>query len=117
MSTPAQSFSEVRKMRLDELCVEFLEVERQLNVMRNRVVKPEEEEEVQYLTAWHATLQKEIWHLRRIRDKIPTRDEFYTMTKEAREPWTCCICKAPALVEAPNPGVYCSIACAVKAYD
>ncbi len=117
MSTPTQSFSELRKMRLQELYQEFYEVERQLAVIQNQGVKPEDEEEVQYLTAWHATLQEEIWHLRRIRDKIPTREEFYAMSKEEQEPWTCCKCKEPALVEAPNPGVYCSAACAIKAYD
>ena len=118
MSTPpTQPFSEVRKMRLEELWKEFHEVERQLNVMKNRGIKPEEEDEIQFLTAWRATLQNEIWHLIRVRDKIPTREEYYAMSKKEKEPWTCCKCKEPALVEAPNPGVYCSAACAIKAYD
>jgi hypothetical protein len=117
MSTPQQAFSDVRKMRLEELCKEMYEVDRQLNVIRNRGVKPEDEEEVAYLTAWCAALQKEIWHLKRIRDKIPTLIDYYAMSNEEREPWTCCMCKEPALVEAAMPGVYCSAACAVRAYD
>ena len=108
MSTHPQPFSEVRKMRLDELTKEFNEATRQLNVLRNQGIKPEDEEEVQYLTAWQAALQKEIWHLRRIRDKIPTLIDFYAMSTKEREPWTCCMCKGPALVEAAMPGVYCS---------
>ena len=116
MSTHNQSFSKVRTMRLEELYQEFHEVERQLTVIHNRGMKPEEEEEVHFLAAWRTTLQNEIWHLRRIRDKIPTREEFYAMSKEEQEPWICCKCNEPALVEAPNPGVYCSASCAVKAY-
>lgn len=102
-------------MRLEELYTEYKEVTRQLNVIRN--AQSEEKEEVPYLVAWQSTLQKEIWHWKRIRDKIPTYDEFYSMSKEARDPWTCCKCEEPALVEAPHPGVYCSAACAFKAYE
>lgn len=116
MSTPQKAFSDVRKMRLEELHKEFNEVTRQLNVIRNRGITEDDEEEVQYLTAWRAALQKEIWHLRRIRDNIPTLIDFYAMSKEQQEHWTCCMCKGPALVEAAMPGVYCSAACAVKAY-
>lgn len=117
MSTPTQLFSEVRKMRLNELMTEFNEATRQLNVILNGGVKPEEEDEIQFLTAWRTALQKEIWHLRRVRDKIPTLIDFYAMSKAEREPWTCCICGQPALVEAAMPGVYCSATCAIKAYD
>ena len=117
MSTLPKPFSDIRKMRLEELYVEFNEATRQLNVIRNRGVKPEEEEEVQFLIAWRSTLQKEIWHLKRVRDNIPTREQFYTMSKTEREPWTCCKCKEPALVEAAFPGVYCSAQCAIKAYE
>lgn len=118
MSTPPkQPFSDIRKMRLETLWHEFNEVTRQLNVIRNRGMKPEEEEEVQFLTAWQITLQKEIWHLKRVRDKIPTLIDFYAMSKTEREPWTCCICREPALVEAALPGVYCSAVCAVRAYE
>lgn len=104
-------------MRLEELWKEFREAERQMNVIHNRGMNSEEAEDVQFLAAWRSTLQKEIWHLKRVRDTIPTRDEYDTMSKEAQEPWTCCQCKEPALVEAPHPGVYCSTSCAIKAYD
>lgn len=118
MSTPSkQPFSDIRKMRLEELYVEFNEVTRQLNVIRNRGATSEDEDELQFLTAWQITLQKEIWHLKRLRDIIPTLIDFYAMSKTEREPWTCCMCKEPALVEAALPGVYCSAACAVKAYE